>query len=72
MPYDVKLNLDDEHSCVMTISEFIDCCRVSAFTDDDGYGYPVRDNLVDRTTLISPSDLTRIPKDATHIDWINA
>jgi hypothetical protein len=62
--------LQDEDD-VYTIEEFIDNCKCTAFTDFDGFGFPVKDNLADENIVITPSQLSRIPKDATHIVWYN-
>jgi hypothetical protein len=42
------------------------------FINDDGFGYPVKDNMVDENIIIKPSDVHEtIPSDATHIVWYN-
>lgn len=62
-------NCEDDD--VYTVEEFIKCCEVGAFIDYDGHGYPVKDNLADRSILIYPSNLKKIPNDSTHIVWYN-
>lgn len=56
---------------VYTVEEFIECCNDGAFIDSDGSGYPVKDTLADRSISIYPSNLKKIPNDATHIVWYN-
>lgn len=56
---------------VMTVDEFVSCCRSGGFIDYDGYGHPVKGNLADWKIEICPSKRKRIPKDATHIVWFN-
>lgn len=59
------------HDDVYTIEEFKECCDTGAFVDYDGYGYPVRNKLANRSILVKPSDLKSIPECATHIVWFN-
>lgn len=56
---------------VYTVEEFIECCRCFDFIDDDGWGYPVKDNKADLEVIIYPSIVHLIPEDATHIVWYN-
>lgn len=56
---------------VYTIEEFVQACECGAFIDYDGWGYPVKNNFADDSIVIQPSNLSAIPKDATHIDWYN-
>lgn len=57
---------------VYTIEEFKEACADGMFVDDDGWGYPVNEDArSDRSIVIRPSTLARIPKDATHIVWYN-
>ena len=59
------------HADVYSVGEFRSICMFGNFIDYDGFGYPVRENLVDETTPIKPSKLSDIPYDATHIVWFN-
>ena len=56
---------------VYTIAEFKECVRTQAFIDYDGFGYPVRNSKADESITIYPSEIHKIPKDATHIVWYN-
>lgn len=56
---------------VYTVKEFKDLCECHAFIDYDGFGHPVKDKKSDQDIMIRPSELERIPKDATHIIWFN-
>ena len=78
--YDVKVTFSETNrfGCgppneddVYTVEEFKECVECSAFIDDDGWGYPVKDNLADEEITIKPSRLDDIPEDATHIVWYN-
>lgn len=67
MAYDKELS-DGE---LMTVDDFRQQVRISAFIDYDGYGHPVRDGKMDRSIDILPSKIEAIPEDATHILWFN-
>lgn len=56
---------------LMTVKEFINSCKEGWFIDYDGHGHPVKDNKMDDSICIYPSQLVLIPKDATHIIWFN-
>jgi hypothetical protein len=56
---------------IFTLEEFRDAVRQGYLIDYDGYGYPMKDDLVDDFQKIFPSDMISIPKDATHIIWFN-
>lgn len=56
---------------VMTVEEYLNSVRATAFTDYDGFGQPVRDGRACRV-MVLPSDYKNgIPTDATHIVWFN-
>lgn len=61
----------DNEDDVYTVEEFRECVMSGAFIDYDGFGYPVRDCLADKDITIKPSEIERIPTDATHIVWLN-
>lgn len=63
-----KLNGEDD---VYTRQEFREACEDTVFIDEDGFGYPVKDNMADPDIVVKPSKLNRIPDDATHIVWFN-
>ena len=56
---------------VYTISEFKSHVEDGSFIDYDGFGYPVKDSLADKSIVIQPSTVDKIPADATHIVWYN-
>jgi hypothetical protein len=66
--YSTRL-LGDEH--VMPVDEFREDVKFHSLIDYDGYGNPVRNGFIDKSILIHPSRLTKIPRDATHIAWYN-
>ncbi len=55
----------------MTVEEFLGCVACDHFTDDDGYGHPMKNDLEDISIYIFPSQCQQIPEDATHICWYN-
>jgi len=55
----------------MTVAEFRIYVRSGAFIDYDGYGYPVKDEMMNNSLPILPSKVDDIPSDATHIIWFN-
>ena len=61
----------DDEDDVYTVEEFKEFVECAAFTDYDGFGYPVKDNLADSSKFIYPSIVDEIPSDATHIVWFN-
>lgn len=80
MPYTkpVKFTKTGQYGCgpaneddVYTVAEFRERCKSCMFIDYDGFGYPVKDKLADKTIVIKPSKLRAIPKDATHVVWYN-
>ena len=61
----------DKEDDVYTVGEFLGHVKTQGFTDDDGWGYPVKDKKACTTICISPSTVHEIPSDATHIVWYN-
>jgi len=61
----------DKLATIIKIDKFIKSCEGGYFIDYDGFGYPMKDGLTDETIVIKPSELEKIPKDATHIIWYN-
>jgi hypothetical protein len=64
-------NHPDDEDDVYTVDEFKDCVEHGLFIDYDGFGYPVKDGLADTGIYIIPSEVDRIPEEATHIVWFN-
>jgi hypothetical protein len=60
-----------EYGDVIELNEFLDNCESEFFTDHNGYGHPVKNNLMDDKKSICPSTRHLIPKDTTHICWFN-
>lgn len=56
---------------VFPVKEFIEDCESGMFIDYDGYGHPVKDNLMDESIIIKPSQVILIPSDADSIIWFN-
>jgi hypothetical protein len=56
---------------LMTVEEFENSVELGFLIDYDGYGYAVKDNLVDNSADIYPSEAELIPKWVTHIIWFN-
>lgn len=73
MPYSREVKTTGQYrDDVYTVDEFLVCCRTSLFTDYDGFGYPVKDGMADKSIMIKPSMAAEfIPDDATHIVWFN-
>lgn len=61
----------EDEDDVYTVEEFLNICKDGMFIDYDGFGSPVKDKLADKSIFIKPSQLSLIPKDATHIVWYN-
>jgi hypothetical protein len=56
---------------VMTVEAFTENVEEAAFIDNDGHGYPCKDGKMMSNLRIIPSQIQRIPNDATHIVWFN-
>ncbi len=56
---------------LMTVAEYLECVECGAFIDYDGFGYAVKDGMVDEETFMYPSQRHELPEDATHILWFN-
>lgn len=74
----VKFTKTGQYGCgpakeddVYTVAEFHRFVQDGSFIDYDGHGYPVKDKRADKSIVIKPSKLYRIPEDATHIVWYN-
>ena len=74
----IKFSVTGKYGCgpdgeddVYTVDEFKNYCKSGSFIDYDGFGFPVKENLADKSIWIQPSNIKDIPKDATHIIWYN-
>lgn len=56
---------------VYTVAEFRECCDCGAFIDYDGFGQPIKNNMINTAITVIPSKVNEIPEDATHIVWYN-
>lgn len=68
--YTEQVTEEDERHLI-TVGEFRDDVEERWLTDYDGYGYAVKDMKKDKSFLVHPSSVERIPEDATHILWLN-
>lgn len=50
--------------------EWLHAVHHGYFIDYDGFGYPVKDNLMSKTRIY-PSIADQLPADATHVMWYN-
>ena len=66
--YVVKL---PEYGDLLGREEFIQDVEAGCFTDYDGYGHPVKNDLMDDTITVWPSKISLLPEDCTHIIWFN-
>jgi hypothetical protein len=64
-------NLDETTGDLFTVKEFLECCKSGLFIDYDGYGNPIKNKKINNNFIVLPSELEKIPKDATHILWYN-
>lgn len=60
-----------DYGTLMTVDEFRADVRSRLLIDYDGFGHPVRNGRLDQTRTVYPSQVHRIPPDATHIHWYN-
>ncbi len=65
--YVSKLDPEDH---LLTVEEWKEDVRTGMFIDYDGYGHPVRNDMV-ANDVIYPSQADSVPDDATHIVWFN-
>jgi len=56
---------------VYTVAEFREACDCGTFMDYDGFGYPVKDHMINTSITVIPSKVSKIPEDATHVVWYN-
>lgn len=69
----------EEFGDLMTLDEFLESVEEFFFMDDDGFGLPVKDNMVaefiwgeySEDVRVWPSRVDRIPEGTTHILWFN-
>ncbi len=62
---------DKDDIDIQSIKEFKEACAMGSFIDSDGFGYPVKDGMANPSICITPSELHKIPENATHILWYN-
>lgn len=68
MNYLFPVETDD---CLFDINEFKKAVEENYFQPNDGYSYPVKDMLIDKTTIFYIEDTIKLPTDATHVVWLN-
>lgn len=56
---------------VYTVKEFRRSVAAGCLIDYDGYGHPVVEGMANPDIDITPSCAADIPKEATHILWLN-
>ncbi len=61
----------DDFAEVMTVADYIDSVKCGGFIDEDGFGYPIKDNKANTDIWLYPSELSKLPEDATHVAWYN-
>lgn len=60
-----------DFGAIMTVQEFLDGVDCGGFIDYDGSGNPMKDGKMASRVGIYPSIAHLIPRDATHIIWLN-
>ncbi len=55
---------------VMTVGEYRENVDCGGFIDYDGFGYPMKDGKSAKHPLY-PSEINKLPTDATHVVWFN-
>lgn len=63
--------IDTKNGDLLTLKAFKQSVAHRTFVDSDGHGYPVKAKKLAPTHIVHPSEVRRIPKDATHILWFN-
>lgn len=64
--------LPEVDDAIMTVEEYLADVEAGGFTDDDGFGHPMKSNQIGGDLFIYPSGgENSIPLDATHIVWYN-
>ena len=69
MPYTKPVVEDD--GTLFTVAQWRHDIRQTYLIDYDGWGYPVKDGLMDTTKGYYPSEQAELPRDATHVMWFN-
>ena len=65
--YTEPLNIEDT---IWTVEEYLSHVETGMIIDDDGYGYPVAEGLVNKEVLLEPG-ANDPPPEATHVVWYN-
>ncbi len=61
-----------EYGDLMSLDEFIDCCKSGGFIDYDGHGkYAFKDKISDKIVIPSHIIEGNIDKNFTHVVWFN-
>lgn len=55
---------------LVSLNRFHSSIQIGAINDEDGFGYPAKNGMMDTSNMILTSRPQDIPKDATHILWI--
>lgn len=58
---------------LMTMKEFVDCCKMGGFIDYDGWGYYATSEAINEQKTIIPSHVMkgRYDKAYSHVLWVN-
>lgn len=67
-PYDEEI---PDYGTVFTVEEFTAAVDDGGFINYDGQGYPCKDGKMMGRYRMLPSQIGRMPEDATHFVWFN-
>lgn len=56
---------------IFTVEEFRQDCADRSLIDYDGFGCPMRDGRLCPYVSVYPSEVDKLPPDATHVVWYN-
>jgi len=67
-----ELLVDRWYGHLYQLDEWLRDVKAGYLIDEDGYGSPVRDGLIDDSLNVFPSGgILTVPMDCTHILWYN-
>lgn len=59
------------HGDLFLVEEFKKRCKEGCFTNDDGFGHPVKNKQMETAIRVYPSNFHLLPTIYTHIIWFN-
>lgn len=55
----------------VSLKDFLAGASNGTFLQKDGYAHPMKKGMIDQDRVIYPTQLSQLPKDATHVRWFS-